>query len=173
MSASPHFIPGLRNEQQRRAFFAGLQAFRAAGGPALCQANKKGGAPCRRWALKGHQYCPHHASPQVKRERRQRLLLRPKTRAQAGRAARREAARLQRIIWKTDRWAPGSTVALGAREAQFEIDMHGLGFSPGSFSPATLDQARWAWIGMQAGRVSRDEVRDRVRGHVIRDGSVE
>jgi hypothetical protein len=168
-----HLVPGLRDEQHRSAFFAGLQAFRDRGGPALCQARKKDGAPCRRWALKGHQYCPHHVSNDVQRERRERLLLQPKTRAQAEREARREAARLQRIVWKADRWAPGSTCALGMREEQFEIDMRGLGFTPGSFSPATLDAARWAWIGMQAGRVSRDEVRDRVRGHVIRDGSVE
>jgi hypothetical protein len=171
MSASQHIVPGLHDEQHRRAFFAGLQAFRASGGPPLCQACKKDGGPCRRWALKGHRYCPHHVSNDVQRERRQRLLLRPKTRAQAERAARREAARVQRVIWQGDRWAPGSTVLLGAREVQFEIDMRGLGFAPWAFSPATLDAARWAWVGMQAGRLSPDMLRDRVRGHVLKDES--
>jgi hypothetical protein len=169
MSASHHIVPGLHDERHRRAFFAGLQAFRAAGGPALCQALKKGGGPCRRWALKGHQYCQHHVSNDVQRERRQRLLMRPKTRAQRERAARREAARVQRVAWQADRWAPGSTIVLGGREAQFEVDMRGLGFAASTFSPATIDAARWAWVGMQAGRITRDQLRDRVRGHVGRD----
>jgi hypothetical protein len=170
MSAFRHFVPGLRDEQHRRAFFAGLQAFRAAGGPALCQSRKKDGGPCRRWALSGHQHCPHHVSNEVQRERREQLLRRPKTKAQAERAARREAARVQRIIWKADRWAPGATVTLGSREADFEADMRGLGFTPWTFSPATLDAARWTWVGVKASRVSRDQLRDRVRGHVLRDG---
>jgi hypothetical protein len=163
--------PGFHNEDHRKALALGRTRYLAAGGHPKCRALAKSGQPCRRWALRGEQFCSHHASPQAQRERRERLLLRPKTRAQAERAARKEAARVQRVVWRRDRWATGSTITLGAREAQFEIDMRGLGFTPWAFSPATLDAARWAWVGMEARGMTRDMLRDRVRGHVLKDGN--
>lgn len=76
---------------------------------------------------------------------------------------------MQRLVWKQNRWAPGCTVILGTRESQFEADIRGLGFSPTMLSPATIDAARWVWVAEQAGRVSRDQLRDRIRLHVLKD----
>ena len=171
MSNLANITPGLHDEAHRQAFFAGMRAFWARGGPALCQSLKKDGMPCRLWALRGYKFCPHHVAPSVRSERRRRLLLRPKTAAQAMRGRLREAARMQRIIWKSDRWAPGVTVILGEREDQFIEDMRGLGFLVSAFSPASLDAARWGWIGLEAGRMSRDDWRNRIRLNLAKDRS--
>lgn len=165
----PGIIPGYHSEEHRIAFESARDRWLAAGGPRRCASHRKDGNKCGGWALRGHEYCTHHVANSVQQARRLRLLSRPKTRKQAERARRREQARLQRAIWTADRWAPGGTVGLGPREDEFQIDMRALGFTPSSFSPATLDQARWAWIGATSGRRTRDELRDRVAFHVARD----
>jgi hypothetical protein len=162
-------IPGIHDERHAAAFFAGRDRFLSAGGPRRCSALNKAGNPCRAWALAGHPQCAHHAPSEVRRERRLRLLRRPNTPKQAAGALRREQARLQRIAWKADRYHGGATVTLGRREDGFQSDMHGLGFPPSGFSPATADAARWCWINVQAGRMTTDQLRDRLRWHVAQD----
>jgi len=110
-----------------------------------------------------------HAPNDVRRARRLRLLSRPLTAKQAARALRREQARLQRVAWKRDRWTAGATVTLGPREDAFRADLLALGFVPSTFSPATVDAARWCWLNVQTGRATADQLRDRVRWHVLKD----
>jgi hypothetical protein len=164
-------IPGLHSEAHRISFMAGRNRFFAAGGPPRCAAQAKHGGRCGAFALQRCDYCGHHAPNAVRRARRLRLLSRPKTAAQAERARRRESARVQRIIWRHDRHAPGATVTLGPRDEAFMADLQALGFNPVSCSPATMDAARWLWIGVQGGRTTFDQMRDRVRLHVARDAA--
>ena len=110
-----------------------------------------------------------HAPVPVRRERRLRLLARPKSAEQAARSVIREQARMQRVAWKDNRWRDGVTVTLGGREGDFMADALALGFSPLSWSPATLDQAKWGWIAVQAGRMTIDQFRQRVRYHAALD----
>jgi hypothetical protein len=162
-------VPGIHDDAHRRAFLAGRARFFAAGGPRRCAALAKHGGPCQAFALRGHEHCSHHAPNRVRHSRRLRLLSRPKTAAQAERARRREHARILRIIWRRDRHAPGATVTLGPREGAFVTDLQALGFDPASCSPATMDAARWLWIGVQSGRTVADQMRERVRWHIARD----
>jgi hypothetical protein len=162
-------IPGIHDEDHARKFFAGRDAFLAAGGPRRCSALAKHGGKCGGWALRGCPYCVLHAPNDVRRARRLRLLSRPLTAKQAARALRREQARLQRVAWKRDRWTAGATVTLGPREDAFRADLLALGFVPSTFSPATVDAARWCWLNVQTGRATADQLRDRVRWHVLKD----
>ena len=162
-------IPGLRDEAHAAAFFAGRDRFLAAGGTRRCTALAKHGGKCGGWALRGHEQCAIHAPVPVRQERRKRLLSRPRTPKQAARARRREQARVQRIIWKGNRWAPGATVTLGPREDQCRADLCALGFDPAAFSPATADAARWSWLNVQAGRMTADQFRTRVQWHTLQD----
>jgi hypothetical protein len=162
-------IPGNHDEDHARKFFAGRDAFLAAGGPRRCSALAKHGGKCGGWALRGCPYCVLHAPNDVRRARRLRLLSRPLTAKQAARALRREQARLQRVAWKRDRWTAGATVTLGPREDAFRADLLALGFVPSTFSPATVDAARWCWLNVQTGRATADQLRDRVRWHVLKD----
>jgi hypothetical protein len=162
-------IPGIHDEAHALAFFAGRDRFLAAGGPRRCSALAKHGGKCGAWALHGHAQCIHHVANPIRRERRLRLLHRPKSAAQLARALRREQARLQRVAWREDRWCDGATVTLGPREEAFQADILGLGFSLVAFSPATADAARWCWINVQAGRMTLPQFRDRVRWHALKD----
>jgi hypothetical protein len=164
-------IPGFHDETHRAAFETARSRFLAAGGPRRCSARTKGDALCQGWALRGHEHCAHHAPNDVRRARRLRLLSQPKTAAQADRARRRERARIQRVIWRQDRTAPGATVALGPREDAFLADLQASVFDAASCTPATLDAARWAWLGVQAGRITVDQFRDRVRWHLAKDAA--
>ncbi len=159
--------PG-RHEKQH-LFEEGRARWLAAGGPRRCRSRNKSGNPCGGWALKGCDYCTHHAPNDVRRARRLRLLSRPRTEAQADRLRRREHARVQRTIWKRDRSAPGATVTLGEREGVFLDDVQALGFDPERFTPATLDAARWAWIQVQTKRLTWEQFRVRVSWHIARD----
>ena len=152
---------------------AGIHRFLAAGGPRKCGAMAKHGGLCRGWALAGHSLpqCLHHSSNEASRERRARLLARPKSPEQAARALRRERARVQRATWRRDRWAAGATVTLGPREPAFESDLRALGFDLAHLSPASADAARWAWLNVQAGRTHPDQWGDRMRWHAARDAT--
>ncbi len=162
-------IPGIHSDAHRRAFFAGRDRYLAAGGPRKCAAHAKHGRRCGGWALRGEGYCSHHASNAVRRARRLALLRRPISAAQADRLKRRESARLQRVLWKRDRWAAGSTVTLGGRDDAFAGDLRTLGFALSDLSPATADAARWVWLHVEAGRMTLDQLRDRMRWHVALD----
>lgn len=162
-------IPGIHDADHASAFFAGRDRFLAAGGPRRCSSLAKHGGKCGAWALRGHEQCVIHVSVPVRRERRLRLLTRPKSAKQAARALVREQARLVRVGWKADRFRPGQTVTLGPREDAFQADVDAFGFSPSCWSPATLDAARWCWVGVRAGRMSVDQLRARVRWHVAQD----
>jgi len=163
-------IPGFHDPDHRRAFELGRGAFLAAGGPRRCASRTKARQACGGWALRGEDYCTHHAPVPVRQARRLRLLSCPRTAAQANRAVRREHARVQRVIWKADRWTAGQTIDLGPRDAAFRADVTGLEFNLDRFSPATLDAARWSWLHVQAGRMDRGQFRDRLRWHTARDG---
>jgi hypothetical protein len=161
--------PGFHNEAHRRAFEAARDAFISAGGPRRCASLAKHGGACGGWALRGRDHCTHHVAVSVGRERRLRLLSQAKTPAQVERAIRRDNARVQRIVWKVDRWAPGATVTLGPGEEAFEAGIAALGFQLGSLSPASADAARWGWSHVQAGRMTLEHLRGRVRWHVAKD----
>ncbi len=163
------FCPGFKSEEHRLAFYAARDRYLSSGRAPRCSAKAKHGGPCGALALRGHEQCFHHVATPVRRAQRLRRLARPATAAQAARAQRRAAAALQRIAWKADRWQDGQTVTLGEREPIFQADMRALGFSPSTFSPATADAARWAWIGADAGRMTRDDLRQRVRWNVAKD----
>jgi hypothetical protein len=96
-------IPGFHNAEHKQAFCVARDRWLAAGGPRRCTAQAEHGGRCGGWALRGLDYCPHHAPVSVRRERRLRMLRRPETAKQAARAQRREQARLQRIPWMRDR----------------------------------------------------------------------
>jgi hypothetical protein len=162
-------IPGFHSEDHRAAFVAARDRWLAAGGPQRCSASAKHGGPCGAIALRGHKQCRHHVANPVRRARRLLHLTHPVTAKQAARALVREQARLVRVGWKTDRWTDGATVDLGPRENTFQADMRSFGFSPSCWSPATLDAARWCWVGVQAGRMSIDQLRARIRWHVAQD----
>ena len=162
-------IPGFHNPDHRRAFDLGRGAFLAAGGPRRCASRTKAGLACGGWALRGEDYCAHHAPVPVRQARRLRLLSRPGTAAQANRAVRREHARVQRVIWQADRWTGGQTVTLGPREYAFEADAVAAGLSPERWAPASRDAGRWAWLQVQAGRVTLDQFRARMLWHAAKD----
>ena len=162
--------PGFHDERHRAAFVAARTRWLAAGGQARCKSRAKHGGRCGGWALRGAEYCLHHAPNAVRRERRERLLARPKRPEQADRTRRRESARVQRVAWRFDRWTAGQTIDLGPRDAAFRADVTGLEFNLDRFSPATLDAARWSWLHVQAGRMDRGQFRDRLRWHTARDG---
>lgn len=164
-----HLVPGLHDKAHREAFFAGARKFREAGRFRYCKATAKSGNPCRGLAMRGTEYCLFHAPADVKRERRWRRLARLRSAEEVASFNRREAVRCQREIWRRDRWAPGATIALGPREAQFQADLAGFGLNPATFSPATLDQAKWCWQNMQTGRLTRQQFADRVRWHQDKD----
>jgi hypothetical protein len=162
-------IPGFHNEKHREAFVAARTLWLAAGGPPKCASRVKSGNACKGWAMHGYAFCRHHLPRSAQQERRRRLLTRPKTAEQGERARRREAARLQRIIWSQNRWAVGATVDLGDREDEFTADLRALGFWLTDFSPATADAARWAWLQRADGRMTTDQLRDRLRWHEAKD----
>lgn len=161
--------PGIQSAAHLQAFHAGLHRFHAAGGPVRCCATAKHGGPCRAAAVSGHAQCRYHLPPAVKRARRLERLSRLRTPAEAAVASRREAARVQRVVWRADRWVPGATVILGQREAMFETALMQAGFRPDRLSPASVDAARWCWLNMQAGRMTPAQFRDRVAWHVAQD----
>jgi hypothetical protein len=112
--AKSTIIPGIHDETHREVFLAAARAFKAAKRFRYCRATAKTtGNRCRGFAMRGTDFCTMHAHPDVKRERRQKRLARLKSPEQIERFNRREAARIQREMWRRDRWAPGSTVALG------------------------------------------------------------
>ena len=162
-------IPGIHGPEHLAALQAGRARLFSAGGAPRCSAHAKHGGPCGAMALSGEAFCYHHAPNPVRQARRLRLLQRPASAAQLQRTRRKEARRVQRRIWAKDRFAPGVTVDLGAKEDAFQADMRAFGLSPSGMSPATLDQARWCWLGLIAGRVTVDQLRGRVREHLARD----
>lgn len=168
-SKSCGIIPGFHDAAHRQAFMAGRAAFQARGGQRRCVSGAKHGGRCGGWALRGQDQCRFHAPVAVRRALRLRQLFRPRSMSQAKRAAGRERARIQRIVWKRDRWALGGTVTLGERDAVFFDDMRALGFAVSRLSPASVDAARWAWLNVEAGRMTIDQFRDRVRWHAAQD----
>lgn len=162
-------IPGFHSEAHRAALYAGQRRFIAAGGAVRCVSKAKHGGQCNGAALQGQKHCRYHASGTVKCSRRLTRLGRLRTQDQALVAMRREAARVQRIVWRVDRWAPGATVTLGQRDAVFLTDVRRSGFDPEAFSPATIDAARWAWLHLQVGRMDQAQFRGRLAWHSGRD----
>ena len=162
-------VPGIHDTEHAALFFAGRDRFLASGGPLRCSSLAKHGGKCGAWALRGHAQCIIHVSVKVRRERRRLMLTRPKSAAQLAKSLAKENARLVRVGWKTDRWRDGQTVTLGTREAAFRADIEAFGLPASGWSPATLDAARWCWVGLKAGRMSVDQLRVRVRFHVAQD----
>ena len=160
---------GFADDNHRRAFMAATYAWLAAGGPRRCIALTKQRKKCEGWAMRGCDYCSHHARGPVQEARRLRLLTRPATPKQAAYAKRREHRRIMQRLWKHNRFAAGATITLGPREDGFVADLHGLGFTLAELSPASADAARWLWIGLTAGRVLPDQFRDRMRLHMAKD----
>ena len=164
-------IPGLHDAEHAAAFFAGRARLLARGGPPRCNSLNRHGGKCGAWALKGHPFCVIHAPVPVRRERRLSLLRHPKTAKQLTSALIREQARLQRVAWKVDRWRDGRTVDLGTREDAFLADVVAVGFRPSTFSPASMDAARWRWLGLQSRQITVDQFRDRIRWNVALDAA--
>ena len=162
-------IPGLHSEKHKAAWQAARRLYFAAGGPPKCTSMAKHGGPCRGAALRGHTQCRYHVASAVRREQRLARLSRLRTPEQVKRAVRREASRVQRVIWRSNRWEQGATVLLGERDVEFRTYARAAGFDPDRFSPATVDAARWAWIHVQVGRMTPDQFQARLAWHVSRD----
>jgi hypothetical protein len=162
-------IPGFHSPAHELAFYTARNRWLAAGGPLRCSATAKHGGKCNTIALRGYKYCRWHVASSVRRARALQQLRHPATAKQAARTVRREHARLQRIAWKNDRWCQGRTVTLGDREDAFEADVWARGFSPADWSAATLDAARWAWLGFKSNRLTSEQLTTRIRWHIGKD----